>query len=121
MRVGAACSEPRSGFPASPSAGRAECREQILQIAQIHLAFGLVPPPLSAFRMTPVIAARRALGTGLVDFTPVVPSPLFGIGQQVVSRGNRLEACFRLWFPGVQIRVKLLGELAVDLADLVRA
>ena len=121
MPVGAARPEPRSRLAASPAARRAERREQILQIAQIHLAFGLVSPPLSAFRMASIIAARRPLGAGFVDFTPVVPRPLVGIGEQIVGGGDRLEARFRFGFAGVQIRVKLLGELAIDLADLVRA
>src|SRR5947209_2589133 len=62
MPVGAARPEPRSGVASLPAAGRAERREQILEIAQIHLAFGLVSPPLSAFGMTSIIAPRRALG-----------------------------------------------------------
>src|SRR5512133_2279032 len=70
MPVGAARSEPCSGLALSPAAGGAERSEQILEIAQIHLAFGLVMPPLSAFCMTSIIAARRPLGAGFVDLTP---------------------------------------------------
>ena len=121
MPVGAARPEPRSGLAASPAPGGAERSEQILEIAQIHLAFGLVSPPLSAFGMPPIIAARRPLGAGFVDFTPVVARPLIGIGEQIVGGGDRLEPRFRFGFAGVQIRVKLLGELAIDLADLVGA
>src|SRR5438309_11971344 len=59
MPVGAARPEPRSGLAAPPAPGRAECRKQILEIAQIHLAFGLVSPPLSAFGMASIIPPWR--------------------------------------------------------------
>ena len=121
MPIGAARPEARSRLAASPAARGAVRREQILEIAQIHLAFGLVSPPLGAFGMPSIIAARRTLGAGFVDFTAVVARPLIGIGEQIVGGRDRLEARFRFGFAGVQIRVKLFGELAIDFPDLVRA
>ena len=78
-------------------------------------------PSLSAFGMTFIITARRTLSASFVDFTPVVPRPLIGIGEQVVSRGDLFEPSFRLGLTRIDVRVKLLGEIAVDLADLVGA
>src|SRR5580700_3731199 len=120
MPVAAARSDPRSGLAASPAAGRAEGGEQILEVAQIHLAVGPVSPPLSAFRLTSIIAARRALGAGFVDFTPIVPRPLVGIREQVVGCRDFFERRFRFGFSRIDVGMKLLGELAIGFADLVR-
>src|SRR6516164_10411951 len=104
MAVGAARPEARSGLAAPPAPGRAERSVQILEIAQIHLAFRLVSPPLCTLRMTSIIAPRRPLGAGFVDFPPVISRPFIGIGEQIVGGGDRLEARFGFGFAWVQIR-----------------
>jgi hypothetical protein len=56
-----------------------------------------------------VVIARRSFGAALVDFSAVEPSPLFGIGEQVVGGRNRLEPRLRLGLARIEIRMKLLG------------
>src|ERR1700726_4455154 len=105
---------------AAGTAAAPEHLEQIVEIADIHLAFGLVLPALRPFGVRPVRIARP-LGTALVDLAAIVARPLLRIRQQFVSRGYRLEARLGGRLAGVQIGVELLGELAVRLADLVGA
>src|SRR5215472_9608114 len=120
MPVGAARAEAlASARPAA--AARAEGGKQIFEVAQIHLALGLIFPALRALGVIAVVAARRPLGAAFVDFAAIVARPLFGIGEEIISRRNRLEPRFRLGLARVQIRMKLLGELAIGLTDFVRA
>src|SRR5206468_8060810 len=101
---------PASG-PAPP--GRAESRKKVLQIAEIHFSFGLVLAAAGAFGVSPIIRARPPLGAALVDFAAVVARPLVRVADQVIGGRNRLEPCFGFGFPGVQVGMKLLGELAI--------
>src|SRR5689334_713589 len=78
-------------------------------------------PPLSAFGLTSIIAARRALGARFVDFTPIVPRPLVGIGKQVVGRRDLFEPGFGFGFARIDVGMELLSELAIGLAYVVRA
>src|SRR2546422_1409164 len=82
--------------PAASTATRttaAEHREQIVEIADVELALRLVLPALRALGMRP-IGIARPLGAALVDLAAVVTRPLLRVGQQVIGRGHRLEACF---------------------------
>src|ERR1051326_3036179 len=81
---------------AAPPPAAAKHLEQVIEIADIHLALGLVFPALRPLGMRP-IGIARPLGAALVNLAAVVAGRL----------------------PRVQIGVKLLGELAVRLADLV--
>src|SRR5690349_10920038 len=61
----------------------------------------------------------RPLRAALIDFAPIVAGSLVRVREQIVSGGDRFETSLRLRLPRVEIRVELLGELAVGLADLV--
>src|ERR1700730_3899746 len=121
MPVCAARSEPLAALAATPPPGGAERGEQILEIAEVHLALGLVSPTLRTLGIPPIIIPLWPLGTALVDFAAIVSRPLLGVRQQIVRGRNRFEPRFRFGLSRVQIGVKFLGELAVDLADLVGA
>src|ERR1700716_3620222 len=99
--------------PVRPST--AEHLEQIIEIADIHLALGPVLPPLRALGMRP-IGIARPLGSAFVDLAAIVAGALLRIRQDVVGGRDRLEARLGGRLPRVQIGVKLLRELAVGLA-----
>src|SRR5215472_6462100 len=120
MAVAAAGPKSFAGLPSPPTSGRAKSGEQILEVAEIHFALGLISATLRALGISP-IAPLRPLLAGLIDFPAVVARPLFGIGEQVVGRGDRLEPRFRLGFARVEIGVELLCEFAIDVADLIGA
>src|SRR5215472_10848246 len=103
MLIGAARPEAFAGT-APPAPCRAESGEQILKVAQIHLALGLVFPSLRALGMAAVVAARRAFGTALVNLAPIVARPLLWVGQQIVRSGDRFELRLRFGLARVQIR-----------------
>src|SRR5438132_531064 len=63
--------------------------------------------------------AARPLGAAFVDLAAIVAGALLRIRQDVVGGRDRLEARLGGRLSRVQIGVKLLGELAVGLADLV--
>jgi hypothetical protein len=66
-------------------------------------------------------ARRRLLGAGFVDLAAVEPGALFGVRQQLVGGGHRFELLLGGLIAGVQVRVELFRELAVGLADVIRA
>src|ERR1700751_1746196 len=113
---------PKTLTPAALSApGGAESGEQILEIAQIHLAFRLVFPALRTLGLAAVIPARRAFGAALVVFTPIVACAFVRVREQIISGRDRFETRFCLRLTRVQIRMKLLGKLAIRLAYIVGA
>src|SRR6185312_13133866 len=68
-----------------------------------------------------VEALRRTLRAGRVDLAAIEAPTLLGIAQQVVGGGNLLELVFRLALARIEVRVMLLGELAIGLADVLVA
>ena len=64
---------------------------------------------------------RLTLGTRLVDLAGVIALALVRIADDVVGRVDLLEALFRLWLARIEIGMRLLGGLAVGLADVVLA
>src|SRR5262249_5595303 len=107
---------PGSGPPSGTESG-----EQILQIAQIHFAFGSIFATARTLGVGPIIRALRSLGAALVNLAAIVARPLFRVRDEVVGGGNRFESRFGFGFAGVQIRVKLFSEFAIGLANVVRA
>src|SRR2546429_7593803 len=115
----APAASPAPGPPPRPvGPSTAEHLEQIIEIADIHLALGPVLPPLRALGMRP-IGMARPLGAAFVDLAAIVAGALLRIRQDDVGGRDRLEARLGGRLPRGQIVVKLLGELAVGLADLV--
>ncbi len=84
MPVCAARFEPLAALTATPPPGGAERGKQILEIAEIHFALGLVSPTLGTLGVPPIIIPLRSLGAALVDFAAIVSRPLLGVGQQIV-------------------------------------
>ena len=72
-------------------------------------------------RVVAIVAGvrRRLLRSRGVDLAGVEPSPLVRIREQIVGGGDLLELLLRPLVAGVEVRVKLLGELPVGLADIV--
>ena len=64
------------------------------------------------------VEVARGFGAGSVDLAPVEAGALFRIGQKRIGGGNVLEACLGIRFPRIQVRVVLLRQLAVSLADV---
>jgi hypothetical protein len=50
----------------------------------------------------------------------IIKTPFFGIVQNFVSLGRFLELFFRLFVPGIAVRMVFQGELALLLLDLFR-
>src|SRR5437763_8682676 len=121
MAIGAGHRKTFAGpAAATATATRAPCTaaapehlEQIVEIADIHLAFRLVLPALRPFGMRPVRVARP-LGAAFIDLAAIVARPLLRIRQQLVSRRYRLETRLGGRLARVQIGMELLGELAVS-------
>src|SRR5215469_6673415 len=78
MAVAAAGPKSFAGLPSPPAPRRAKGGEQILEVAEIHFALGLISPALCALGISP-IAPLRPLLAGLIDFPVVVARPLFRI------------------------------------------
>src|SRR6516225_9575688 len=113
---------PKTLTPAALSSpGGAKSGEQILKIAQIHLAVRLIFPALRTFGLAAVIPAWRPFGAALIDFTPIIAGALVRVREQIISRRDRFETRFRLRLTRVQIRMKLLGELTIRLAYIIGA
>src|SRR5258706_7370491 len=99
MAIGPGNRKPLAGPPAAPgtttrasgTAAAPEHLEQIVEIADIHLAFGLVFPALRPFGVRP-IRIPPPLGAAFIDLAAIVTRPPLLIRQQLVSRGNGLEA-----------------------------
>ena len=70
--------------------------------------------------MAIILLFRLLLAAG-IDVAAVEPRTLIGITQQVVGRRDRLEAFLGHRITRMQIRMVLLGELAVGLADIIRS
>ena len=83
----------------------------MLFVFEAGAGFGVLAVEL-AFRLR-----RRLLRTAGVDFAAVKTRPLLLVAENSVSGGNLLEAGFRSFVAGMQVRVVLLGETAVRLAD----
>ena len=64
----------------------------------------------------PALAAEARLGP--VEAELIVPRPLFRVGEHLVGLVQLLEALLGLLVVGVQVRVALLGQLAVSLLDI---
>jgi hypothetical protein len=62
---------------------------------------------------------RRPILTGSIDFAAVEASSLGGIVEQIISRGYLLEQLFGLLVSRIQVRMQLLGELAIGLLDVL--
>src|SRR5262245_48873491 len=60
-----------------------------------------------------------ALGSGLVDLAGIVAPTLVGIANDVVGRIDFLEALLRFGLAGIEIGMRLLGGLAIGLANVV--
>ena len=60
-----------------------------------------------------------ALGAGCVYLTVVETRALLLVAHDVIGRGDLLEARFRTFIVGIEVRVVFLGESAVGLADFL--
>src|SRR5262245_8170182 len=60
-----------------------------------------------------------ALGAGCIYLAAVEASALLLIAQNTIGRGDLLEACFRAFVARMQVRVAILGQSAVGLADFL--
>jgi hypothetical protein len=78
----------------------------------------VIPPRLPCVRVFAVVPLLRLLCAGCVDFALVVAFALFGVLEELIGRGEFLEPLLGIGVAGVEIRMQLLGELAVGLADL---
>jgi hypothetical protein len=65
------------------------------------------------------VSLRLPLGSGLVDLAGIVALTLVRIANDVVGRIDFLEALLCLGLGGVEIGMRLLGSLAVGLANVV--
>ena len=65
------------------------------------------------------VPLRLTLGTRLVDLAGVIALALVGVADDVVGGVDFFEALFRLWLAGIEIRMRILGGLAVSLVDVV--
>src|SRR5690242_5342286 len=81
------------------------------------------PAPRTTARASPLPAAAEHLEQIIeiahIHLAAVVAGAFLRVGQDVVRGRDRLETRLGGRLPGVQIGVKLLGELAVRLADLL--
>ena len=100
--------------PAAPPPGAEEIGEQVFRVEAAEIA-GTGSGAASAARIRPV---KRAFVTVGVDLPTVEPAALLRIRQQVVGARNVLEALLDIGPPRIEVRVILLGELAVSLFDL---
>ena len=75
-----------------------------------------------AARVFAIVTAlrRRLLGPRGVDLAGVVAAALFRVRQQVVRRRNLLELLLGALVARIEVRMQLLGELPVGLADFLR-
>src|SRR6185295_1515565 len=98
----------------------AERRKDVFQILGIERLFGAV---FGAARLIAVAAVerpfRRPLLAAGVDLPAIEPGPFLRIGQQFICGRDRLETLLGRRFSRVEIRMVLLGELAIRGADLV--
>src|SRR6266511_4215727 len=107
----------RASAPASASTG--EHAEQVADppdVSEVIERKALHPNASSPWtRPTESAESRRSHLPDLV----VLPA-LFLVGEDVVRRGDLLEAILRLLVPGVGVRVVFLSQLAVGLLDVPR-
>src|SRR5437762_14267349 len=87
----ALAASPAPGTPPRPvGPSTAEHLEQIIEIADIHLALGPVLPPLRALGMRP-IGIARPLGAAFVDLAAIVAGALLRIRQDEIGRASCRE------------------------------
>src|SRR5690606_17523775 len=108
----------RTAAPAAPSAPAAtakKIREHIRQIVKaLMLPIGIVV----RFGIFAVVMPLLTFLPRGVDFTPVKARALFGVPEQFISGGGRLEAIMRDGIR-VQVRVVSLGDPSIGPLDVV--
>jgi hypothetical protein len=106
--------------PRAPPRSPEQVGEQVGGVAEV-LVTGcrVIAPGPAGVGVLAIIALLRALGTGGVDLAAVEAGALFRVAQQVVGGRDILELVRRLGVARVEVRMELLGELAVSLVNLV--
>ena len=97
--------------------------EDVVALGEVGVAAGAFVRVAGRACIFAVISAlgRRFLGPRGVDLAGVVAAALFRVRQEVVGDRNLFKPLLRMLVARVEIRVQLLGELPVGLADLLRA
>src|SRR5215831_19279201 len=99
-----------------------DLREEVVLIVRpAFLPAALVLEARASLGMLAVELALRllALGAGCIYLAAVETRALLLVAEDIIGRGDVLEACFRAFIARMQIRVAILGEPAVGLADFL--
>ena len=100
-----------------------EVGEEVVPLGEVGVAPLALVRMSGAARIFAIVPAlrRRFFGPRGVDLAGVVAASLFRVRQQVVGGRNLLEPLLGMLVARIEVRVQLLGELPVGLADILRA
>ena len=97
-----------------------ELGEDVVGFGEVREARGAgVAAAFALGREVAIEALARPLGAARVDLAVVVALPLVLVGEDVVGARHLLEARLGFLVPRIEIGMKLLGEAAVGLADVL--
>jgi len=94
--------------------------EDIVIAAEIGIAGVAGVASKVGSRIVTVELLGRALGPRFIDLARIIAPALVRITQQIIGAGNVLELVLGGLVTGIEIRMKLLRELAIGLLDFFR-
>src|SRR5271165_5207561 len=108
-------------LPRLLAAAAQELGEDVVALGKVGVAFGALVRVSRAAGVLAIIAALRGrlFGPRGVDLAGVVAAALVRIGQELVGGRNLLEPLLGVLVARVEVRMQLLGELTIGLADLL--
>ena len=111
---------PPAGTPARASPLAEQIAEEIAEGADILVARGrAIARALLAAGIFAVVALLRRLLAGGVDLAAVVAAALLLVAEDAIGRRDLLELLLGRLVAGVEVRMQLLGELAIGLGDVL--
>ena len=120
MGILAAHGEAATAAGASRPAFPEQIAEQVRERADVLKTRGrAVSRRVFAAGVFPVVALLRPLLAAGVDLAEIETAALVRVAQDVIGRGDLLELLLGGLIAGIEVRMQLLGELAVSLGDVL--